>query len=90
MDKAITENHQLFITLTELSKEKVIQLLDICLNASVFLQNGIVYQSKDGIPMESPISVASAELTMQHIESKIWKRYLDQSNLKFGNGIWIT
>ena len=72
-----------------MSKEEVIQLLDICLNASVFLQNGIVYQQKEGIPMGSPISVVLAELTMQHIESiimslapvkpKIWKRYLDDT-----------
>ena len=52
-----------------------------------FLQNYIVYQQKEGIPIGSPISVDLAELTMQLIESvimsdapvkpTIWKRYLD-------------
>ena len=82
-------DRQLLKSMFILSKQDVLSLLDLCLDAAVFTQNENLYKQNQGTPMGSPISVVLAELTMQHIEEsimsstickpKLWKRYLDDS-----------
>ena len=78
-------------TCTELSLERVLTLLELCLSSTYFTYNGKFYKQKFGAPMGSPISPGVADLTMEifeeemleacpkHLLPKVWYRYVDDT-----------
>lgn len=71
-----------------LLSQEVMELLDICINSSIFTWEHITYRQISGLPMGSPISPPFAELFMQSLEETIiiqneaihfWRRLVDDT-----------
>ena len=72
---------------TELSVERVSNLLELCLSSRYFCYRGFFYTQKEGAAMGSPVSPIIANLYMEFFEEmalnstvcrpRIWKRYVD-------------
>ena len=84
---AIDEHEEKLFDTTRLQKSELIQLVKLCLSATTFKFNGVLYKQISGLPMGSPISVVLSEIVMQHIEKLalnsgierplFWFRYVD-------------
>ena len=84
---AIDEHEEKLFDTTRLQKSELIQLVKLCLSATTFKFNGVLYKQISGLPMGSPISVVLSEIVMQHIENLalnsgierplFWFRYVD-------------
>ena len=66
---AIDEHEEKLFDTTRLQKSELIQLVKLCLSATTFKFNGVLYKQISGLPMGSPISVVLSEIVMQHIET---------------------
>jgi hypothetical protein len=74
---------------TGLRIDDITDLLTMCLNATYLQFRGKIYQQIHGTAMGSPVSVAVANLVMEHVEQKAlgtyhhppraWKRYVDDT-----------
>ena len=72
-----------------LPTEDIIDLLNLCLTSTYFQYNGRHYKQLHGTAMGSPVSVAVAEIVMQHEEESapatcrqtipLWLRYTDDT-----------
>jgi len=84
---AALNDTELYFDKTNLEKDNIMKLLQICLDASSFKFNNQLYRQISGLPMGSPISVVLSEFTMQSIEKLIltnpptvplfWLRYVN-------------
>ena len=78
-------------TLTELSLDRVLILLELCLSSTYFVYDGKFFKQLFGAPMGSPISPGVADLTMEvfeeemllacpkHLLPRVWYRYVDDT-----------
>ena len=75
---------------TQLDVDDIIQLLEMCLNATFLQFQETCYQQKQGTAMGSPVSVTVANLVMEDVEQRalssfqsteplFWKRYVDDT-----------
>ena len=64
------ENQSIFLN-TALKKADILNLVKLCLSSTTFQWNQQFYNQIIGTPMGSPISVALAELSMQHFEDTV-------------------
>ena len=74
-------------TRTKLNVDEIIDLVSFCLFHNDFVFRGRYFHQVFGCPMGSPLSVISANLVMEYIETKIfakneynvryWKRFID-------------
>ena len=74
---------------TNLSIEKLLQLLEFCLQATFLSFRGRVFRQTFGTAMGSPVSVSVANLVMEDVEERalasfdiqlpFWKRYVDDT-----------
>ena len=74
---------------TNLTTDKLVQLLTFCLNATYLSFRGQVFQQTFGTAMGSPVIVSAANLVMEDVEEKalstfdtslpFWKRYVDDT-----------
>ena len=83
-DKLLTDNPS-WQNQTQLTKENVLDLLDLCLSTE-FQFEGTYYRQTSGTPMGSPLSSFLAEAVMQDLERqallndtdvKLWNRFVD-------------
>ena len=77
--------------ITELSLQKVLTLLELCLSTTYFVFKGQFYRQKFGAPMGSPISPGVADLCMEefeedmlancpdHLAPHVWYRFVDDT-----------
>ena len=83
-DQILTNNNA-WQTITQLNKDDILELLDLCLSTEFSFQNSY-YRQISGTPMGSPLSSFLAEAVMQDLEKrsvtnnpdiKTWDRYVD-------------
>ena len=72
-----------------LSREDIMDSLNLCLTSTYFQYNGKHYKQLHGTAMGSPVSVVIAEIVMQHVEERalatcrqtipLWLLYVDDT-----------
>ena len=72
---------------TCLSTDNITSPLSFCLGATYFSYQGSVYQQIYGMAMGSPVSVVTANLVMEHVETSALSTFPHKSY--FGSGMWM-
>ena len=85
--KTFLNNNTDIFDRTKLCVTEILELITICLDATLFVYNNKYYKQIKGTPMGSPVSVVIAEIVMQKLEEIImlkvgnlvefWYRYVD-------------